>query len=220
MYHSEYGQDRWLEENIFQGMRGLTFFEAGALNGLLHSNTLFFERERGWSGILMEANPKLMPDICRNRPKCWNFSGALSDKVGHADFLALDGGLYGWSGLSREMTPEHRANIRRDIPAQYQAHVPVVTRTLESVLKSAKASRIDYMSLDLEGAELKTLSVFPFHEYQIDVIGVEDHHDNPALGDLLTRNGYTRITRIGPDVIWRHAALPPADAAIHMDETP
>ena len=37
--------------------RGGFFVECGALDGETRSNTLFFERERGWSGLLIEADP-------------------------------------------------------------------------------------------------------------------------------------------------------------------
>src|SRR5215467_5134323 len=62
VYHSEHGQDRWLEENVFRGTRNGVFVEFGALDGLDTSNTLFFEREREWSGLLIEANPR---SFCR-----------------------------------------------------------------------------------------------------------------------------------------------------------
>ena len=70
MYHSEYGQDQWLEENVFQGRRNGVFFECGALDGILHSNSLFFEEDRGWAGVLVEANPGLWGHLHANRPNC------------------------------------------------------------------------------------------------------------------------------------------------------
>ena len=42
--------------NIFQ-LDGF-YVECGALDGELRSNTLFFERKRGWKGLLIEADPK------------------------------------------------------------------------------------------------------------------------------------------------------------------
>jgi hypothetical protein len=57
LYHSEHGQDRWLNENIFKGRRNGVFVEFGALDGIYTSNSLFFERELGWTGVLIEADP-------------------------------------------------------------------------------------------------------------------------------------------------------------------
>ena len=33
------------------------FFEAGAYDGVIASNTLLFETRRNWTGLLVEANP-------------------------------------------------------------------------------------------------------------------------------------------------------------------
>ena len=38
MFHSQYGQDRYLHENLFLGQRGGTFVEIGALDGLMAAN--------------------------------------------------------------------------------------------------------------------------------------------------------------------------------------
>ena len=49
-YHSEHGQDKWLNENIFKNKKYGIFVEVGAIDGLITSNSLFFERDLGWTG--------------------------------------------------------------------------------------------------------------------------------------------------------------------------
>ena len=46
-FHSQWGQDAFIARFLMPHAGG-TFFEAGALDGLELSNTLYFERERGW----------------------------------------------------------------------------------------------------------------------------------------------------------------------------
>jgi len=52
------------------------FVEAGAFDGEARSNSFFFERERGWTGLLFEANPQLFQQktttciLCRG---VWHF---------------------------------------------------------------------------------------------------------------------------------------------------
>ena len=115
-WYSEYGQDQWLEENVFKGKRDGVFVEAGALDGLLHSNTLFFERKRGWRGLLVEANPSTCESVLQNRPKCRFINAALWDRFAMVDFHQISGGLYGWSGIVESMEERSVHKIEANIP--------------------------------------------------------------------------------------------------------
>src|ERR1700720_2205343 len=52
----------------FAHLRGGVFFEAGANDGLLFSNTAYLERYCGWKGLLVEAIPHKFVECVRNRP--------------------------------------------------------------------------------------------------------------------------------------------------------
>ena len=43
--YSEFGQDRWVINDLFDGMHGGFFVEVGAYNGVVASNTCLLERE-------------------------------------------------------------------------------------------------------------------------------------------------------------------------------
>lgn len=195
-FYSEYGQDRWLVKNVLGDRRDGIFVEAGALDGLIDSNTLFLARERGWRGVLIEGNPMLLDRLEENRPDATVVGCALASADGLADFRVVSG-CVGWSGLVSTL------DEGRFVPAGVT--VKVITRPLADVLRQCRVTSVDYLSLDLEGAELDVLSVFPFAEIPIRVIGVEDNNaDNHALRQLLTRHGYTHIARIGVDEFWIH----------------
>ena len=53
---SQYGQDRYIDK-LLKGKRKGFFVEIGCHDGERFSNTLFLEKERGWTGFLVEANP-------------------------------------------------------------------------------------------------------------------------------------------------------------------
>ena len=201
-FHSEYGQDAWLEENVFKGKRCGTFFEAGALDGVLHSNTLFFERERGWKGVLLEPLPVLFPMAFYNRPNSECFPVALADHAGIEDFEQIDN-AWGWAGLCAAIEARHRARIDQGVPASQRRIIRVPCMKLADVLTRAELIDIDYLSLDLEGAEFQVLSVFPFERFNIDVLQVEDNFGRPELGQLIIGAGFEQLARIGPDDIYR-----------------
>jgi hypothetical protein len=67
---------------------------------------------------------------------------------------------------------------------------------------------IDYMSLDIEGAEAWTFETFPWDTYTFLTITVE--RPKPELKDMMLANGYTHLCNHGGfgDELWVHEALP------------
>ena len=62
LHKSQYGQDRFLDEFIFKGqLKNGFFLEAGADDFVDGSNTLWFEMEHGWTGVLVEPHPTVFP---------------------------------------------------------------------------------------------------------------------------------------------------------------
>jgi hypothetical protein len=53
---SQYGQDQLIDKLLNQKRNGF-FVEIGGYDGETFSNSLFLEKERRWSGLLVEANP-------------------------------------------------------------------------------------------------------------------------------------------------------------------
>ena len=56
-HFSESDQSEYID-NLLNGKRDGFFIEAGALDGESYSNSLFFERERKWTGLLIEPIPR------------------------------------------------------------------------------------------------------------------------------------------------------------------
>lgn len=198
-FHSEHRQDQWLVENVFGDKRGGVFCEAGAIDGLLFSNTLHFAQEKDWSGVLIEGLPECLGPLSNNRPESWAVSCALSNRFGVGWFERMENGPIGWSGLVNQAD-----SPRNNSDPSWRQNFKVQLRTLASVLDECQVYQIDYLSLDIEGDERNVLNGFPFHRFYIDVIGVEDNSgDNQALRDLLTDRGYRHLARVGIDEMWR-----------------
>ena len=56
------------------------FFEAGAGDGEFISNTLRYEMNLGWSGLLVEANPELFSKLLKKNRKSWSINACISRK--------------------------------------------------------------------------------------------------------------------------------------------
>jgi FkbM family methyltransferase len=150
-FYSQAGQDEWIV-NFFDSKRNGYFLDIGAHNGIDINNTYFLERELGWDGICVEADPKIFESLHQNR-KCKCVNAAASDSSGEISFLPD-----GFSG--RESTSRNSINVK--------------SQTLKEIIHSyGSPKNIDYMSLDIEGMELKALKGFPFDDYEVLAITVE-----------------------------------------------
>ena len=75
----------------FKKKRESIFIEVGAYDGVKLSNTYFFKKELGWSGICVEPVHSLFQKLELNR-KCVCFNKSVSDKIGKSKFLHFIGG--------------------------------------------------------------------------------------------------------------------------------
>ena len=58
------GQPQTINKEIFKDLIKDGFYiEAGAFDGELRSNSLFFELEKGWNGLLVEPNPDAFQEL-------------------------------------------------------------------------------------------------------------------------------------------------------------
>lgn len=141
------------------------FIEAGANDGVKFSNTLFFERYRGWRGLLIEPIPELAARCRQNRPdsiveNCALVSDASARpevSMRYCNMMSIVKGAM----RSDEADQEH---IQKGCEVQkvetYELTVPA--RTLSGVLDQHGVLRVDFLSLDVEGCELDALKGLDF----------------------------------------------------------
>jgi FkbM family methyltransferase len=135
------------------------FIEAGGNDGLSQSNTYWFEKFRGWRGILVEAVPDQATLCRRNRPRAQVFNAALvadaatkSVRIKAARLMAFIPGL--------RTAAEEEAHMQAAIQAQNLKKVPeidVPATTLDAILDTLGGRPVDFFSLDVEGYEIPVL---------------------------------------------------------------
>lgn len=200
MYASESGQDHFIDTTIFNTKKGGVFVDIGAFDGVHGSNTLFFEKFRGWTGLLVEAAPK-------HFAKCVEWRGqpcvqaAVSDQNGIDSFVEVTKGLEMMSGLISSFPKEVIEMFETGRMGETRV-LPVETVRLDTLLKQHALHQIDYLSIDIEGGELAALRDFPFDEYDIRVISLEMNANQSKLRTLMAENGYKRAACIGVDEIY------------------
>ena len=82
---------------LFGGQRNGFFIEAGAFDGEHLSNTLYFEKKLGWTGLLVEPNPDAFEKMSVKKRRSHLFGNCLSTKttpeVVDFDACGLIGGI-------------------------------------------------------------------------------------------------------------------------------
>jgi FkbM family methyltransferase len=204
LYASQAGQDL-VADRLLGGKTGGVFVDVGGYDGVTGSNTLYFEQFRGWTGVLVEPVPAnhAKASALRRCP-CLPFAVAADD--GTADLIVVDKGFTQMSGLAQSYDPGLLAQVRAD-PRHAETRVTVETRTLARIMDEAGIARADFVSLDIEGAELAVLEGFPFDRIKVSVWAIENNTGAPGIGQVMRANGFQLAEVCGPDEIWRHQDL-------------
>jgi FkbM family methyltransferase len=199
-YFSQSGQDRFLEDRVFRGERNGIFVEVGAYDGLVHSNTAFFEVERGWDGLLVEASPDLAASARRNR-KAACVERIVGPKVADVEFLEVLEGYTAMSGVLATYDPMLLQRVRAH-PDHRERILRLQARPLGEILDEAGIAAVDYVSLDVEGAEIGVLESFPFDRIPVRAWSIENNSGDPRIARLMAGQGYEIIEYIGVDEIY------------------
>jgi FkbM family methyltransferase len=182
-----YSIDRKLERHL--DFDGGFFIEAGANDGYAQSNTYYFEKIRGWSGLLIEPVPALAAECRRNRRgpvvEAALVAEARPGETVELHFAGLMSTMDGALGDATE-TARHVAQglAVQGLAGSYRLQVPA--RSLSAMLDDLGISRpIDLLSLDVEGAEAAALRGLDFARHAPRFICVEAR-DRPAIEARLT----------------------------------
>jgi len=198
-YASQAGQDL-IVDRIMKQKEGGTFVDVGAYDGVTGSNTMFFERWRNWTGVLVEpvAAQRAKAEKLRSSP-CMEY--AVSTKKGTAEFITVTEGFTQMSGLSKTYDDKMLERVRAD-PRHAENVIKVPTRSLSAILTEAGIMNPDFISLDIEGGELAALKKFPFNKHDVTVWAIENNTADPAMPALMREKGYNLAEFCGPDEIY------------------
>lgn len=197
--YSQIGQDAWVIGEAFNHKRGGFFVEIGAADGITLSNTYLLESEFAWQGICIEANPVSFEKLARCR-QATCIQTCLDAACGEVEFAARD--LFG--GIIDDGLDNSRHSLSSSTSFET---IRIPTRPLAEVLAEVAAPPvIDYLSLDVEGAEERVLSEFPFHQYRFRCMTIE--RPKPNLRAILAAEGYIAVKELpGMDTFYVHSSF-------------
>ena len=202
-FFSQYGQDMFIVEQLFRGMRGGFFVDIGASDGITLSNTYYLERNLGWTGICFEPNPAAYEKLRQNR-KCLCINGAVSNQKGQGRLLRIDGYSEMLSGLLDKYDPMHLVRIEKELREHGGKREEIMVRCydLNEVLADNGVTHVDYLSIDTEGSEFDILKSVDFEQATYKTISVEDNYGDDRIEKHLKAKRFKLVAIIGTDEIY------------------
>jgi FkbM family methyltransferase len=178
-YFGQYLQDGALHLAFFSNFRHGFFVEVGAANGVTYSNTLFFERTLGWTGINIEPHKQSFDQLVVNRPNSINLNVAIDNENSESEFVENTGFTTMLSGMTKHFHPDHMQrlyveSLENGLKPQI---MKVFTRTLRSIFNEYDVKRIHFLSIDIEGGEWTAIQSIDFTKVYIDVIMFEAQYE-------------------------------------------
>jgi FkbM family methyltransferase len=202
MYYSQCQEDLFLNKNIFKNKQNGTYIELGALDGILYSNTKFFEDSLNWKGILIEPHPEKYKLLRLNRPNNFLFNNLVSCHIEPLEYRYFVDCHAAVSGVQNTLSQHHfdtyfESNNEWN-KSLLQNKIFIKPVSLTEIVKSTNLTHIDLLSLDVEGHEYEVLNSWDF-SIPIDIILIETLGVQPEKDELcreiLIKNNYKFITK-------------------------
>lgn len=198
-FYSQGGEDQFLLKKFVSKPTGIakTYLEIGAVDGVKHSNTKYFEDNLGWTGVLVEPNPVAFESLRKNRPNNVLLNSLVSTATSPLEFLYFENeNLAPVSCISATMTDRNKTQFY-----QNEAEWLVKAReknlkkaqldpvTMDSVIASSGLKEIGICIVDVEGHELEVLRSFSFST-EISVFMIDKSPHDKEISKLLKKRGY------------------------------
>jgi hypothetical protein len=206
-WFSQFKQDEIVSQ-LLGGKRGGYFIDLAANDPVRISNTYALETHFNWNGLCLEPNPIYWSGLSYR--KCHVVGAVIGPN--HMEEIvfrfpkekAPKGGIVGEQFDNKATDGGNNKNINNNNDNIRPRYTVTVLEILE---RFHVPTTIDYLSLDIEGAEEWVMSSFPFSKYQINVLTVE--RPSVSMSQLLTNNGYIflKTLKMPTETLWIHQSM-------------
>ncbi|MEO6851589.1 MAG: FkbM family methyltransferase [Mucilaginibacter sp.] len=195
--YSQEGEDMVLR-SFFEGRKKYKgfFVDVGAHHPYRYSNTLFFY-QKGWRGINIEPTPGAIKLFNIFRKKDINLNIGISDKADKLTFYCFNEPAL--NGFSKEHSEEiNNTSKKYKIIKEAVVETYPLADVLDKYLPAGQ--QIDFLTIDVEGLDLKVLKSNNWEKYKPSYILAEDRIDFDKLSDsevynYLQKQGYQLVSK-------------------------
>merc|ERR1712228_130858 len=193
-------QEWYIYHNFFYGKTNGIYLDIGSHKPLHLSNSAFFDQCLGWNGLCVEPTQtsELFANVrsCNMAQKCvWSETKKL------VMIFRSDG------DASLIIDEKEQNRIKQEVPDRVKDLFECEAIDATDLLTNYKAknkfgqeidllqnTEIDFISLDVEGAEVEFLSCFPFETYDVKVWSIEINKNEGLIDELMLKNGFIKFT--------------------------
>jgi FkbM family methyltransferase len=185
--YSCHGEDLVVDAILRYKQTGI-YVDIGANDPIHTSNTKRFY-DRGWSGICIEPNPQKWAVFCQVRPRDITLNCGVSDTEGAFTFYCMD------QDNVSTFDPAVVKHMGIERGAKVVQECSVTTKRLENIIGEYPGSNreIDFMSVDVEGYELKVLRSNNWELYRPKLLVVEMNKNTQIIETYLCSKGYALV---------------------------
>jgi FkbM family methyltransferase len=192
-YQSQFGQDYFISTELFANFRCGVFLDIGCNQPEYLNNTYFFEKKNGWTGLAFDPIARYAGAWSAERSAAF-LAVALGASDGEKEFVEIDN-CEGWTNMMSAFADKARPE---DLQMGYKSY-SVTVRCVSNLLDQYNIAKVDFASIDVEGAELDVLSGFDLEKHGPKVLLIENRKGftgDQHLRDYLTARGYRLYARI------------------------
>jgi FkbM family methyltransferase len=194
-YHSQFAEDVTLDR-LFKKQKSGFFVDVGCYHPIKFNNTYKLYK-RGWRGVNIDIDSIKILGFKVVRMRDENVCCAISNNPG--ELTLYTNGIY---SLTTSISPEFTS--QREGYHERKTHSKKLSEVLDSSRFSGK--NIDFLSIDVEGADLEVLKSLDFERYKPQVVAVESHQ--MTIDEVLNDEIFLFLSNLGYKMIgWNGLTL-------------
>jgi len=177
-----------------------TYIEIGANHPVNTSSTFLWSKKYGMSGILVEANPTLIPALQKFRPTDVIVNAAVYDQdVTHIDL---------YLGNENEISSVNNQFVSKWENQEATAKVAVPVLRVNELLSRINKDLLTILIIDVESLDLRILKDIDFTKHKPFIIEVEPSDffikgNTRAITEFLATNGYRLVSATDVNLIFQ-----------------
>ena len=175
------------------------YVDIGAHHPIQRNNTnLLFKK--GWEGINIDINKFSIDLFNFLRPEDLNLQIAVSDKEGEISFF--------YQKKFSQLNTTDKEIAKENFQGNFQEK-KVKCQTIQNILDNSKYKnkKIDFLNIDVEGAEMKVLNTLNFETYDpslicVEILGYRDIQSKQREKEIKNNEIYKFLVNQGYKKVW------------------